>query len=84
MPLALQRLSGIPEGVEFTAAQFLEPLPGYVDDNPCRAGALIRELNRHGYIEFYAYGPRAVPGDWDTPARVWRRTNKTVSKGGVI
>ncbi|MGV9714458.1 hypothetical protein NXT08_08020 [Rhodococcus pyridinivorans] len=34
----------------------------------------MRELNRRGYIEFHGYGPRAADGDWDAPARVWRRT----------
>lgn len=83
MPLAMQRLSGFSTGAEFTAAQFAEDLPGYVDDKPSRLGAVIRELNRHGYIEFYSYGPRAIPGDWDSPARVWRRTAKPVIQGGA-
>ena len=83
MSLALQRLSGVPEGAEFTAAQFAEPLPGYVLDKACRLGAVIRELNRKGLIEFHSYGPRAVPGNWDSPARVWRRTSKNVVKGGT-
>ncbi|MFC9833192.1 hypothetical protein ACFVKB_05100 [Rhodococcus sp. NPDC127530] len=68
-------------GAQFTAAQLGELLPGYVDDKACRLGAVIRELNRRGYIEFYAYGPRAVPGNWDSPARVWRRTEKTKGSG---
>lgn len=82
-PLALQRLDGMPTGTEFTAAQLAEDLPGYADDKPSRLGALIRELNRKGYVEFHSYGPRAIPGDWDSPARVWRRTAKPAGKGGV-
>lgn len=82
-PLAMQQLDGMPTGAEFTAAQFAERLPSYADDKPARLGALIRELNRKGYVEFHSYGPRAIPGDWDSPARVWRRTSKSAVKGGA-
>lgn len=74
MPLARQWVAGLPEGATFTAAQLGELLPAYADDKPCRRGAVVRELNRKGWIEFHGYGPRAAEGDWDAPARVWRRT----------
>ncbi|WP_148222494.1 hypothetical protein [Rhodococcus opacus] len=74
MLLARQWVYGLPEGATFTAARLGEVLPPYADDKPCRRGAIVRELNRKGWIEFHGYGPRAAEGDWDAPARVWRRT----------
>ena len=83
MTLARQWVAGLPEGATFTAAQMGPNLPGYVDDKPCRRGAVIRELNRRGYIEFAWYGPRAADDDWDAPARVWRRTGKAIEGGAA-
>jgi len=78
LALAQKWVSHQPPGTTFTAAQMSVLLPPYVNDKPCRLGALVRELNRRGYIEFHGYGPRAAEGDWDAPARVWRRTEVRV------
>ena len=80
LALAQQWISDQPAGMTFTAAQMALYLPPYVDDKPCRRGALVRELNRRGYIEFAGYGPRAADDDWDAPARVWRRTRVEVDE----
>lgn len=74
LAVAQQWISHQPAGTTFTAAQMALYLPPHANDKPCRLGALVRELNRRGYIEFHGYGPRAADGDWDAPARVWRRT----------
>ncbi|WML63198.1 hypothetical protein [Rhodococcus sp. AH-ZY2] len=79
MTLARQLVADLPEGATFTAAQLALYLPGYVEDKPSRRGALMRELNRRGYVEHAGYGPRATADDWDAPARVWRRTAKAVA-----
>lgn len=78
LALAQQWVSHQPSGTTFTAAQMAVYLPPHANDKPCRLGALVRELNRRGYIEFAGYGPRAADGDWDAPARVWRRTDMRV------
>lgn len=75
LAVAQQWISHQPSGTTFTAAQMAVYLPPHANDKPCRLGALVRELNRRGYIEFHGYGPRAADGDWDAPARVWRRTD---------
>ncbi|MFF0240576.1 hypothetical protein ACFYRW_10115 [Rhodococcus pyridinivorans] len=74
LAVAQQWIAHQPSGMTFTAAQMAVYLPPHTNDKPCRLGALVRELNRRGYIEFHGYGPRAADGDWDAPARVWRRT----------
>ncbi|UGQ58971.1 hypothetical protein LSF60_05520 [Rhodococcus pyridinivorans] len=76
--VAEQWIAHQPSGTTFTAAQMALYLPPHANDKPCRLGALVRELNRRGYIEFHGYGPRAAEGDWDAPARVWRRTDMRV------
>ncbi|WP_302071319.1 hypothetical protein [Rhodococcus ruber] len=83
MPLARQWIADLPAGATFTAAQMGTNLPPYADDKPCRRGAVIRELNRRGLIEFAGYGPRAAEDDWDAPARVWRRTGKPARDRGA-
>lgn len=83
LALAQQWISDQPAGMTFTAAQMALYLPPYVDDKPCRRGALVRELSRRGYIEFHGYGPRAADDDWDAPARVWRRTEVSIDGRGA-
>jgi hypothetical protein len=81
--VAEQWIAHQPSGTTFTAAQMALYLPPHANDKPCRLGALVRELNRRGYIEFHGYGPRAADGDWDAPARVWRRTEVRVDERGA-
>lgn len=83
LTLAQQWVSHLPVGATFTAAQMALYLPPHADDKPCRRGALVRELQRRGYIEFAGYGPRAADDDWDAPARVWRRTEVRVDGRSV-
>ncbi|MEE2058266.1 hypothetical protein [Rhodococcus artemisiae] len=83
LALAQHWVSHLSPGATFTAAQMALYLPPYADDKPCRRGALVRELQRRGYIEFHGYGPRAADDDWDAPARVWRRTDVRVDDRGA-
>ncbi|MBH0118027.1 hypothetical protein I0Q12_00150 [Rhodococcus sp. CX] len=81
MTLARQWLSTIPVGAQFTGAQLVEHLPGYVVDHPGRAGAAVTNLARAGLIEFCGYAARAADGGWDRPARLWRRADVPIEAG---
>ncbi|WP_240795031.1 hypothetical protein [Rhodococcus zopfii] len=83
LSVAQHWISHLPTGATFTAAQMALYLPPHADDKPCRRGALVRELQRRGYIEFAGYGPRSADDDWDAPARVWRRTDARVDERGA-